>query len=59
MFIHDPEMSKIIHYLSLMEHLRDFSKGFIDTRPVMFYLSVTAIFLFITGRIVSHPRWRS
>ena len=33
-FVHDPEAGKIIRYLSLMEHLRDFSKGILDTRPV-------------------------
>jgi len=58
-FIRDPETSKIINYLSLMEHLRDFSKGFLDTRPVVFYLSLTAICLFCAGRIISSPRWRS
>ncbi|MBI4341276.1 MAG: ABC transporter permease [Candidatus Omnitrophica bacterium] len=58
-FIRDPEASKLINYLSLMEHLRDFSKGFLDTRPVVFYLSLTAICLFLTGRIIGSPRWRS
>ena len=58
-FIHDPEGSKIIQYLSFMEHLRDFSKGILDTRPMIFYLSVTAICLFVTGRVVGSPRWRS
>ncbi len=58
-FIHDPESSKIIQYLSIMEHLRDFAKGVLDTRPVIFYLSVTAICLFLTGRVIGSPRWRS
>lgn len=58
-FIRDPEGSKIIHYLSLMDHLRDFSKGILDTRPMMFYLSITMIALFLTGRIINSPRWRS
>ena len=58
-FIRDPQMSQIIHYLSLMDHLRDFSKGLLDTRPIIFYLSVTAMCLFLTGRIVANPRWRT
>ena len=58
-FVRDPEGSKIIQYLSLMEHLRDFSKGILDTRPILFYLSLTSIFLFLTVRVVGSPRWRS
>ena len=58
-FIHDPEAGKIIRYCSLIEHLRDFSKGIIDTRPVVFYATLTAAMLFLTGRVISSPRWRS
>lgn len=58
-FIRDPEGSRFIQYLSLMEHLRAFSKGIIDTRPLIFYVSLTAIALFLTGRVVANPRWRS
>ena len=58
-FIHDPEMSKTIQYLSFLEHLRDFSKGIVDTRPALLYLSLTAICLFLTGRVIGSSRWRS
>ena len=57
--IHDPDANKVISYLSLMEHLRDFSKGMIDTRPVVAYASLTCIVLFFTGRAIGNPRWRS
>jgi ABC-2 type transport system permease protein len=58
-FINDPEGSRLIQYLSLMEHLRAFSKGILDTRPIVFYASLTAIALFLTGRVIANPRWRS
>ena len=58
-FVKDPETTRLIHYLSLVDHLRDFSKGFLDTRPFLYYLSVTASFLFLTVRVVANPRWRS
>ena len=58
-FIRDPETSKIIQYLSLTDHLRDFSKGIVDTRPAVFYLSLMALCLFLTGRVISNPRWRT
>ena len=57
--VHDPEASEIIRYLSLVEHLRDFGKGVLDTRPIVFYLSLTAISLFLTGRVLGSPEWRS
>ncbi len=58
-FIKDPESSKVIAYLSLLNHFRDFSKGIIDSRPIVFYLSITAIALFLTVRAIASPRWRS
>lgn len=59
LFVRDPDTSKIIRYLSLIEHLRDFGKGIVDTRPLAFYLSVAASALFLTVRVISNPRWRS
>lgn len=58
-FIKDPQSSKVIEYLSLLNHFRDFSKGIVDTRPVVFYLSLTAIALFLTVRTIASPRWRA
>ncbi len=58
-FIRDPEMSKTIRYLSLLEHLNDFSKGILDTRPMVLYVMLTAICLFLTSRVINSPRWRS
>ena len=58
-FIHNPETSHTIRYLSLIDHLRDFSKGILDTRPIIFYLSLTTICLFLTGRVIGNPRWRT
>jgi ABC-2 type transport system permease protein len=58
-FVKDPEASKLIQYCSFMEHLRAFSKGILDTRPIMFYLTFTGICLFLTQRVIANPRWRS
>ncbi len=58
-FIKDPEASAMIRYCSLIEHLRDFSKGLIDTRPLVLYTSLTAACLFLTGRGIGSPRGRS
>jgi ABC-2 type transport system permease protein len=58
-FVRDPEASSLIKYLSLIDHLTSFSKGLLDTRPMVYYLSLTLICLFLTGRVISNPRWRS
>ena len=58
-FIHEPEASKLIHHFSLIDHLSDFSRGVLDTRPLILYFSLTGLALFFTQRIISHPRWRS
>lgn len=58
-FFRDPETGHLIRYLSLLDHLTDFSKGILDTRPMLYYLSLTAIALFLTGRVLTTPRWRS
>jgi len=57
-FIRDPETTETIRYLSLLDHLIDFSKGVVDTRPFVLSGSLTAVCLFLTGRIVANPRWR-
>ena len=50
---------KIFTHISLMEHMRDFARGVIDTRPVIFYLSLTVLFLFLTLKSVESRRWKS
>ena len=57
--IRDPDTVAFIRYLSLIEHLENFSKGVLDTRPLIFYFSVTSICLFLTGRVIGSPRWRT
>ena len=45
-------------YLSLIEYMKDFARGVVDTRPLVFYLSSTAFFLFLTLKVVESRRWR-
>ena len=59
MFVTDPEMSKLVRYLSLMNHFRDFAKGILDTRPIAFYASLIVIALFLTARAIGNPKRRT
>ncbi len=43
---------------ALFEQMHDFSRGVVDTRPVVFLVSVTLFFLFLNLRIVESRRWK-
>jgi ABC-2 type transport system permease protein len=45
-------------YFNLFDQLDDFARGVVETRSVIFYLSVTALLLFLTLRAVESRRWR-
>lgn len=51
--------AKAFAYISLIEHMRDFVRGIIDTRALVFDLSVTGLFLFLTHRSIESRRWKS
>jgi ABC-2 type transport system permease protein len=53
-----PTAAKVLQYLSIIEHLKDFQQGVIDTKDVLFYLSLTFFTLFLTGRVIESRRWR-
>ncbi|MDD5065756.1 MAG: ABC transporter permease [bacterium] len=48
--------SSILGYLSFMKHYEDFTKGVIDTRHIIFYLSVIVINLFFTIRLLENRK---
>lgn len=48
----------ILFSLSMNGHLLDFRRGIIDTSNVFYFLSVTAIFIFLTIRFLETRRWR-
>ena len=53
-----PTLAPIINYLSVTQHFDDFSRGVIDTKHVVFYLSFIAFGLFLTLKSVDSERWR-
>ena len=46
-------------YLSATTHVDAFTKGVLDTKDVVYYLSLTALGLFLTSRSLESLRWRS
>jgi ABC-2 type transport system permease protein len=53
-----PRARTIYEYLSITGHFDDFTKGVLDTRHVVYYLSFIAFGLFLTVRSVDSERWR-
>jgi ABC-2 type transport system permease protein len=51
-------IAQVMAQLALIEHMKDFSRGIIDTRPIVFYLSFTLVFLFLNLKVVESRRWR-
>ena len=47
----------ILSYISLSSHFPDFVNGIIDTGAIVYYLSVTALFLFLAIRSIETSRW--
>ena len=50
--------STIISEISIRSHFEDFNRGIIDTKHVVYYLSVIAFFLFMSVRALESRRWR-
>ena len=50
--------AEVFNGMSMNRHILDFSRGVIDTSSVVFFLSLTAVFLFLTIRSLETRRWR-
>lgn len=50
--------AQLVSHLALMEHMRDFAQGIIDSRPVVLYLTLTSFFLFLSWKSVESRRWK-
>lgn len=50
--------SEALQNLSVIYHYFDFTKGIVDTRHVLYYLSVVAVCLFLATRVLEIRRWR-
>ena len=53
-----PTVDQLTQYLSIIDHLDDFSKGVVDTKHVIYYVSFITFGLFLTAKSVDSERWR-
>ncbi|MCS1409311.1 MAG: hypothetical protein M2R45_02491 [Verrucomicrobia subdivision 3 bacterium] len=49
--------AEIFAYTSLFHHLEDFVRGVVDSRHIVFYVTWSALFLYLTWQTVEARRW--
>jgi ABC-2 type transport system permease protein len=50
---------QVLNYLSIVSHMESFSRGVIDSKDLIYYLSMIFIGLFLTSRSLESLRWRA
>jgi len=53
-----PVMRAVVQALSITDHFDDFSRGVVDTRHLVYYLSFIGFGLFLTARAIDSERWK-
>ena len=48
----------VLQHLSVVDHYEDFLRGLFDTSHLIFFVSVTALFLFFAVKALEFRRWR-
>ena len=52
-------LTSVLNYLSIVTHFDNFSRGILETKDLIFYVSMIFFSLFITSRSMESLRWRS
>lgn len=55
---HSESVRLFTGYISPVNHMISFSRGIVDTRPVLLYASTTLLFLFLTVRRIASNKWK-
>lgn len=50
---------QVLGYLSILSHLDSFTRGVLDTKDIVYYLSMIFLGLFLTTRSLESLRWRA
>lgn len=48
----------VLGYLSFSEHFEDMTRGILDTKDIVYYLTFSAFGLFLTHSVIQSRRWR-
>jgi ABC-2 type transport system permease protein len=48
----------VFGYFSAIDHMENFSKGIIDSRPIVWYLTMTTLMLVLTYQVFQSRKWK-
>jgi ABC-2 type transport system permease protein len=51
-------MAEVFSYVALFNQMGDFARGMVDTRHIVFFVTLTFWFLFMTLRVLEARRWK-
>lgn len=54
----NPALKGALGYMNLWDHMDDFARGLVDTRRIVYQLSLAGLFLFLTVKVVEARKWR-
>jgi len=57
--ITEPAIREIFSYVSALLHMADFSRGLIDSRRIVWYLSMTILILAVTHQVFQYRKWKA
>jgi ABC-2 type transport system permease protein len=52
------QFTELTSYFASIQHIKSFASGLIDTRPIVYYLSFTALVLSLTHQVLDFRRWK-
>jgi len=51
-------LASTLNWISFRAHFESFDKGLLDSRDILYFLLVTALFLYLTTKSLARGRWR-
>jgi len=51
-------LAEILEYLSTSYHFESIERGVLDTRNIIYYISATFMFLFLTVQVLQSRKWK-
>ncbi len=48
----------VLSHVNALHHFEDFSHGIVDTKSIIFYVTATLFFLFLSVKVMESRRWR-
>jgi len=56
--VFDGSIAKILSWVSLMSRFGNFGKGVLNISDIVYYISFTAVFVYLTMSVIERRRWR-